>query len=68
MTIIIIIIIIIITIMMMMKMMMMMEKNFTDNNANYLSYLQFMIRLKKRKKLFIQNTINNSCRVEKHLI
>ena len=53
---------------MMMMMMMMMEKNFTDNNANYLSYLQFMIRLKKRKKLFIQNTINNSCRVEKHLI
>ena len=32
-----------------------------------LSYLQ-LIRLKKRKKLFIQNTIYNSCRFKKHLI
>ena len=31
------------------------------------SYLQ-LIRLKKRKKLFIQNTIYNSGRFKKHLI
>ena len=31
------------------------------------SYLQ-LIRLKKKKKLFIQNTIYNSCRFKKHLI
>ena len=43
------------------------EKNVIDNNANYQNPIYNSFAWKK-KKLFIQNTIYNSCRFKKHLI
>ena len=39
-----------------------------DNNNNNIFFLILNILLEKKKKLFIQNTIYNSCRFKKHSI
>ena len=39
-----------------------------DSNNNNIYFLILNILLEKKKKLFIQNTIYNSCRFKKHSI
>ena len=45
-----------------------MKKKFYWQQSNYYNPIYNQFAWKKEKKLFIQNTIYNSCRFKKHLI